>query len=179
VSGPRLTIVAALDEDDLIGAGGRLPWHLPADLARFRRLTLGRPVLMGRRTYESIGRALPGRDNLVITSRRGYRAPGCRVVADLEAALAACRERPEAMIIGGARLYAAALGRCTRMHLTRVHHRFRGDTRFPPYDPREWLVRARETREPDAANPYRLTFLTLERVAPGPGSGAGPRGAAR
>ncbi len=153
-----------MDPNRLIGRGGELPWHLPADLRHFKALTLGHPVLMGRRTWESIGRPLPGRHNLVLSRDPGFRAPGAEVVGDLEAALAAAARRGgELMVIGGAGVYAQCLPLADRIHLTLVHHVFEGDTWFPELEAGVWRERAREERPPDAANPYALSFITLER----------------
>jgi len=158
-----ISLIAAMDEQGVIGAGGHLPWHLPADLRWFRAHTLGKPVIMGRVTHESIGRPLPRRENIVVTRRADYTAQGCRVVHTVEQALAA--GAPEVMIIGGASLYAALLPRAGRMYLTRLHHRFEGDARFPEYERRAWRVSERHDHEPDHANPFRYSFLVLERVS--------------
>lgn len=167
-----VSLVVAMAENRIIGAGGRLPWHLPADLRRFRALTLGRPVIMGRHTWESIGRPLPQRRNIVLSRDPAFAAPGCVCVPSLEAAWAACDGAPEAMIIGGAGVYAAALPAAGRIHLTLVHARPSGDTRFPELAAGEWRECAREEHAADAANAYAMSFLTLERTAP-PGAAAG------
>jgi dihydrofolate reductase len=142
----RLTVVVARARNGVIGRDGGLPWHLPDDLRRFRELTWGRPILMGRSTHESIGRALPGRRNFVLSRQPGYQgAEGVEVFADLDAALLACSaagdergagsgEREEVMVIGGAALYAATLGRAERLLLTEVHAEVAGDTLLPPVD---------------------------------------------
>jgi len=160
---PTLALVAALDEQGVIGAGNRLPWRLPADLRRFRHLTLGHPVVMGRRTHESIGGALDGRDNLVLSRSADFRAPGCRVVADLDTALALCARAPVVMVIGGAAVYAAALPRCERMYLTRVHDRFEGDVFFPRLVAEEWRTVASEFHPADERNRHSFTFVELAR----------------
>lgn len=158
-----LSLVAAMDRDRLIGRGGGLPWHLPADLAHFKRVTMGKPVIMGRHTYESIGRPLPGRRNIVVTRRADYAAEGCTVVTRLLAALDAAGDAPEAMIIGGASLYAEVLPLAGRMYLSLIDATFEGDTWFPVYDPSEWEEVASEQRVPDEKNPYAMRFVTLDR----------------
>ena len=172
-SGPPISvlisIVAALDEGGLIGAGKRLPWRLRGDMRRFRRITMGKPLLMGRRTFESIGRPLDGRTNIVLSRRAGYEAPGCRTATSFEGALAVARVdggTPELMVIGGAEVYALALPVADRLYFTRVQGRFEGDVYFPPYDESEWIE---EQCEPggDADGPaYR--FVTYRRRAATP-----------
>jgi dihydrofolate reductase len=158
-----LTLVAAVAENGVIGAGNRLPWRLPADLRHFKAVTMGHSMLMGRRTWQSIGRALPGRRNLVLTRDAGFAAPGVERVESLEAAVAAVGEATELMIIGGAQLYALALPRAGRIHLTRVHAAVSGNTRFPPCDWSEWREVGRQALPADADNAFAMTFLTLER----------------
>ena len=136
---PTVTLIAAMARNRVIGRDNALPWHLSEDLRRFRALTLGKAVLMGRRTFESIGRALPGRDNLVLTRGAALHAPGCRVFTRLDAALLAAGEG-ELMVIGGADLYAQTIAMATRMHLTLVDADVPGDTCFPAFDPHEWEV---------------------------------------
>ena len=160
---PRITLVVAMDEYGVIGRGGGLPWRLPNDLKFFKRITMGKPILMGRRTHESIGRPLPGRENLVLTRDRSYAAEGCRVVHDLEEALAAAEGAGELMVIGGAEVYARCLPRAERIWLTRVHGRVTGDTHMPPLDPAEWRETWRERHPADEKNPYPHSFVLLER----------------
>jgi dihydrofolate reductase len=158
---PRLTLVVARADNGVIGRDGGLPWHLPADLKHFKALTLGKPVVMGRRTFVAIGRPLPGRHNIVLT-RGDWTAAGVTVVPDLAAALAAAGDVPEAMIIGGAGVYAAALPRAHRVHLTEVHAAPAGDTRLPPFDPALWAETARDDHAGDGDAPG-YSFVTLER----------------
>ena len=162
-----VTLVAAMDRNRLIGAQGRLPWRLPADLRHFKRLTLGKPVIMGRGTWESIGRPLPGRENIVVSTRLPRDEAPVTVVPVLEQALLAASRHPEAMVIGGASLFAQTLARADRMHLTFVEAELAGDTYFPRFDAAAWREVSREDRPPDAENPYALTFVTLERRGPG------------
>lgn len=157
-------IVVAMDRGGVIGRGGRLPWHLPADLRHFRAITLGKPIVMGRKTHESIARPLPGRENIVISQHPEWIAPGCVVLPSLEAALAYAQAGQETMIIGGARLYQEALPRARRLYLTRVHADVLGDVRFPPIDLREWREIERQEHPADESNAYPLSFLILERV---------------
>jgi dihydrofolate reductase len=162
----RISIIAAMTDDGIIGKDNRLPWHLPADLKHFRALTLGKPVVMGRRTWESLQRPLPGRTNIVLTSKAGYRAPGAQLVNSLEDALAAAAGAAEIMIIGGARLYEQGLPLSDRMYLTLVHAAIDGDTRFPSYAASEWHESQHEDHVADANNPHDYSFLTLERMRP-------------
>lgn len=160
---PRVTLVVAATDDGVIGKAGGLPWHLPADLAHFKRVTMGHPIVMGRRTYASIGRALPGRLNVVVTRDRTFAAPGVVVAHSLDEALTACGDAPELMVIGGGELYRETLPRATRVHLTRVHAAIDGDTHFPALDPEVWVEVARQERPADERNAYPLSFVTLER----------------
>ncbi|CAL1241085.1 dihydrofolate reductase [Candidatus Methylocalor cossyra] len=158
----KLSLVAAMGENRAIGLHNRMPWHLPADLRRFRRLTWGKPVIMGRRTHESIGRPLPGRKNIVVSGNPDYRAPGCRVVHSLAEALREA-DAEEAMVIGGATLYRALLPRADRLYLTLIHRPFLGDTFFPEFDPRAFRELERIDVDQDPASGLRYTFLILER----------------
>jgi dihydrofolate reductase len=161
----KLTIVVAVADNGVIGHNKNLPWHLPADLGHFKRITMGKPLLMGRKTHESIGRPLPGRLNIVLTTQPEYLAEGCRVVHSVDEAIAVVEHEggDEIMIIGGARLYQEALPRADVVHLTRVHCEVAGDTWFPEMTMDEWQETARERREADAANEYACTFVTLVR----------------
>lgn len=152
-----------MDEHRLIGIGNRLPWRLSADLSYFRRLTLGKPILMGRSTYESIGRPLPGRHNIVVTRNPCYIAPGCTVVASPEAALQAAGKAKEVMVIGGALLYQQMLPYAQRIYLTLVHGSFQGDAWFPLLDPNVWAEVEREDHAANSRNPYPYSFIRLAR----------------
>jgi len=151
-------------ENRVIGRGNRLPWHLPADLAHFKRLTLDKPIVMGRRTWESLPGLLPRRRHIVVTTDGGYRAEGALVVPSPEAALEAVTGELELMVVGGARLYRAMLPWARRLYLTLVHATLEGDTLFPEWEPGCWQETAREEHPCDERNPYALSFLTLERV---------------
>ena len=157
-----VSIVAAVARNGVIGVDNRLPWHLPADLRRFRALTLGKPVVMGRRTHESIGKPLPGRRNIVIT-RRTEVMPGCERAASFEDALSMAAGAAEVMVIGGARCYRDALPVATRMYLTEIAAEFEGDAWFPEWVRSEWVEVRREPRPPDAPAPCDYEFVVLER----------------
>jgi dihydrofolate reductase len=171
VSGLPLTIVVAAADNDVIGRDNALPWHIPQDLQHFRRRTMGRPILMGRRTFESIGRPLPGRSNIVITRNEDYRADGVRVVHSLAAATALAEQialidgSEELMVIGGAEIYALALPQAGAISLTRVHTAPDGDARLPPIDWTQWREVSRREHAADAAQPA-FTFLEYTRRDP-------------
>jgi dihydrofolate reductase len=163
---PRISLVVAMDENGLIGRDGGLPWRLPDDMAWFRRVTMGKPVMMGRKTYDSIParfRPLPGRHNIIITRNRDYRAEGCTVVHSVAEALVAAGDAPEVMVAGGAMVYAAVLPQATHLYLTLVDGEFVGDTYFPPVNWHEWRETWRDVHEPDERHAHRFTWLVLER----------------
>lgn len=167
---PRLVVVAAMAHDRVIGQAGGMPWHLPADLKHFKSLTLGHPVIMGRRTFDAIGRALPGRINVVVSRSRPALPAGVVVCAGLEQALTSVAGATDAMIIGGGEIYAQALPMADRLELTLIDAELAGDTRFPEFDLAAWRLSSVRTRPPDSANPYRLTFVSLERRGRGRGA---------
>ena len=159
--GPRIYLVAAVAANGIIGANGKLPWHLPEDLRHFRNLTLGHPVIMGRRTWESLGRALPDRENIVVTRTPGYVASGASVATSLAAAIALCFGESIALVIGGAQIYAAALPLADGLVLTEIHKDFKGDTKFPDWDRNVWRVSQKETHT--ASDGVRFDFVLYER----------------
>jgi dihydrofolate reductase len=159
---PRVSIIAAVARNGVIGHDNAMPWHLSDDLKRFRALTTGHPIIMGRRTYESLGRPLPGRRNIVISRDSAFAAPGCEVLPALDAALVACSDASEVFIIGGAQLYAATLALADRLQITEIHADFDGDTHFPQYDRRLWRETAREHGRGEADFAY--DFVTYERT---------------
>jgi dihydrofolate reductase len=163
-----VSLIAAIATNGVIGRDNALPWRLPADLQRFRRLTTGHPVVMGRRSYESIGRPLPERINIVVTRRVGYDVPGCVVVHSVDAAFAAARAASEIFVIGGADVYGQALARADRLYLTMVHADVTGDTFFPAIDWAAWRETARERHGADAKHAHAYSFVTLERRHPAP-----------
>jgi dihydrofolate reductase len=158
-------LVVAVAENDVIGRGNQLPWHLPADLRHFKSLTLGKPVLMGRKTYESIGKALPGRSNIVLSRSQEFSPSDCIVVQTLgDARIAAGAESP-LMVIGGAEIYRQCLPLASRIHLTLIHaHIEDGDTVFAGWRGAEWDASSRERHEADDKNAYAYSFITLERM---------------
>ena len=158
-----ISLIAAMTENRVIGRDQGLPWRLPADMRHFVALTRGKPVVMGRRCHDAIGRALPGRHNIVLSRDRAYRAPGCTLVHDLQSALAAAAGTPEIMVIGGEQIYRLFLARADRIYLTLVHGQLEGDTYFPPLEKGEWQECERQRRAADKDNAYPLTFLTLIR----------------
>lgn len=160
----RPTLVVAIARNGVIGRNGGLPWRLPNDLRHFRRLTLGHTVLMGRRTWESLGRPLDGRDNWVLTRDPGFTAQGARVFAGFET-LPEPRDGGPLLVIGGATLYAALLPKAGRIELTEVHADVEGDTHFPAFDRADWLELAREDHPVDERHAYPYSFVTLARRA--------------
>ena len=165
-----LTMVVAASTNNVIGRAGKLPWRLPEDLRRFRELTMGRPVVMGRRTFESIGRPLPGRRNIVVSRKTGLKIDGCEVVNSPEAALSVARavEPGEVMIIGGEQLYNKLLPHTTRIHMTRVHATIEGDAFFPALRPDEWTAVWSEPHPATHDHPLAFTFEIFERRNPAP-----------
>lgn len=161
-----VSLIVAADERGGIGRDGGLPWHLPDDLKRFKALTMGKPMVMGRRTWESIGRPLPGRRSLVVSRQRNVEIPGAEVVNSFEDALLAAGDVPEVCVIGGAELYRAALPRADLVHLTRVHGTVEADTFLPPLDPAEWEQVSCEQRPPDERHAHAVSYITLRRTTP-------------
>lgn len=166
----KVSLMAALAENGVIGQDNALPWHLPNDLQHFKATTLGKPIIMGRKTWESLGRPLPGRKHIVITRQTGYEAPGIQVVSTLDAALqlaqciALADGVEESVIIGGAEIYALALPRCDRMYLTEVHADVPGDTFFPAFDHAAWREVQRERFVAENNNPHDYSFVVYERI---------------
>lgn len=168
VRDPVVSLIVAVAENGVIGRAGQLPWHLPDDLKRFKALTMGKPMLMGRRTFESIGRPLPGRTSLVLTQSATWDAPpGVLIVRSLDEALAAARRLGSAQltVIGGAEVFRLALPLAQRIDLTRVHAQSSGDVYFPPLDLREWRETERIAHPADARHAHAMTFSVLERCA--------------
>ncbi|ARP85202.1 dihydrofolate reductase [Bordetella genomosp. 9] len=159
---PRLTLVVAYARNRVIGRDNGLPWKLPGDLAHFKRTTLGRPIVMGRKTWESLGRPLPGRTNIVVTRNAGYAAAGATVVPDIDAALRACAGTDEIFVIGGAQIYAAVVDRADRIVATEVQADVDGDAFFPYLPSFQWRETSRAPQP--AENGYAYDFVTYERV---------------
>lgn len=158
-----ISFIVAAARNKVIGRDNAMPWHLPADLKYFKRITLGKPVIMGRKTFEAIGRPLPGRANIIVTHDAGYVAADCRVVHSIEEALRAVEGAGETMVIGGAKLFEQLLPRAGRIYLTEVHDDFAGDAWFPEMDPNQWRETGRIDCPPDEANPHAYSFVVLER----------------
>ncbi len=160
-----ISMIAAMAHDRVIGKDNQMPWHLPADLAHFKRVTLGKPVLMGRKTYQSIGRPLPGRVNIVISRDPDFRPEGVVVCDSIEAALAQAESlgSNEVMVMGGGHIYAQCLSFAQRLYLTYIDATIEGDTQFPDYQQYDWQEREREAYPADSRNPYSMSFVTLER----------------
>ncbi|WP_429038953.1 type 3 dihydrofolate reductase [Aeromonas veronii] len=161
----KISMIAAMAHDRVIGKDNQMPWHMPADLAHFKRVTLGKPVLMGRKTFESIGRPLPGRRNLVISRNPDYQAEGVEVIDSVGAALAllAGSDVAELMVIGGGHLYGQLLPRADRLYLTRIDLAVEGDTRFPAFDDGQWQRIECESHPADEKNPHPYSFETWQR----------------
>jgi dihydrofolate reductase len=152
-----------MDQNRLIGQNNALPWHLPADLAFFKQTTMGKPILMGRKTYESIGRPLPGRQNIIITRDQDYQVDGCDVCQSIDAAVKLAAGQPEVMLIGGASLYQQTLEKAQQLYLTRIHSSFEGDAWFPEFNPGEWQETWREDHHADEKNRYEFSFIRYSR----------------
>ena len=162
---PLVSSIVAMDERGAIGRAGGLPWRLPEDLKRFKALTMGKPIVMGRKTWDSIGRPLPGRLSIVVTRRGRLEIAGVTVVGSIEQAIAAAGDVPEVCIIGGAEIYRLSLPLTDVLHVTRVHAVVEADTYFPPIDPLEWHEVAREEHPADEKHPYAYAFVEMRRRA--------------
>ncbi|KKQ51811.1 MAG: Dihydrofolate reductase [Candidatus Woesebacteria bacterium GW2011_GWB1_39_10b] len=162
----KVSIVVAVSENNVIGANNKLPWYLPADLKRFKELTLGHHTIMGRKTHESIGKVLPGRTNILVTRNPDYIKEGVVVVNSLDNAyrLAEKSGEKEAFVIGGAEIFKEALPKADRIYMTKVIVKIDGDVFFPSFDEKQWKVISRNRYKADEKNPYRYEFLTLLRI---------------
>ena len=164
---PLVSLIVAAASNGVIGRDNAMPWRLPEDLAHFKRLTLGHPVIMGRKTYESIlaalGKPLPGRTNIVVTRQAAFAAPGCIVAASVDAAFAAARGAEAIFVIGGAEIYRLALERADRVYLTRIDAPFEGDATFPALDPALWREAEREDHPPAGGRAFGFAFLRYDR----------------
>lgn len=156
-----LSIIVAADRNNVIGKDNALIWHLPNDLKFFKQKTTGHAIIMGRKTYESVGKPLPNRRNIIITRNATYKAEGCEVVPSLEAAIALCNPDDESFIVGGEEIYRQALPLVDRVYLTRIHHDFEGDRHFPELND-DWNLVERKEAEPDEKNAYAHSFMTYE-----------------
>jgi len=160
---PRVSLIVAMARNRVIGANNSLPWHLPADLKHFKSLTMGHHIVMGRKTYESIGKPLPGRTSVVVTRNAGYAPPGVITANSLEAAISACGDAEEIFVIGGAELYRQAMALADRIYLTEIDADKDGDTYFTELDRKLWFEYARESHSPDEKNPYSYHFVVYDK----------------
>jgi len=163
MSKPLLSLICAMDKNRLIGNNNQLPWHLPADLALFKKITLGKPIIMGRKTFESIGRPLPGRQNIVITSNPDWSATGCDVASSIEQALVLAEGNDEVMLIGGASLYKQTLPKADILYLTLIDQEFSGDTWFPEIDLKVWRKESESQFPADEKNSHSFSFVKFIR----------------
>lgn len=159
----QISLIVAMAKNRVIGTDNQLPWHLPADLRHFKSLTLGKPIVMGRKTYESIGKPLPGRTNIILTQQPNYHAEGCLVVHSIDAVLSAANDTVELMIIGGSTIYAEFLPLAQKIYLTEIDAEIVGDAYFPELTSTEWQKIAHENYQADEKNAYNYSFVTLER----------------
>jgi len=159
----QLSIIVAMDRNRVIGNNDTLPWHISADLKNFKKITMGKPIVMGRKTHESIGRPLPGRENIIITRDKTWQAEGCTVLNSIDEIFEHCRDVEEVMITGGSEIYKHTLDKATRLYLTEVHTEVKGDTFFPDFDRSEWSEVSREAFKADEKNDYDYSFILLER----------------
>ena len=161
----QLSIIVAMDRNRVIGNNDTLPWHISADLKNFKKITMGKPIVMGRKTHESIGRPLPGRENIIITRDESYHAEGCTVLNSIEAVFEHCKDVDEVMITGGAEIYKYTLPKAARLYLTEVHTEVEGDTRFPGFERNDWQEISREAFRADEKNDFDYSFVILERIS--------------
>jgi len=159
----RLSIIVAMDDNQLIGKDNTLPWNLPADLDYFKRTTTGKTVLMGRKTYESIGRPLPNRRNVIISRNANFKAPGCEVIGAIESALELAKEDDEIMIMGGASFYEQMLPSVNRLYITQIEGVYAGDAYFPSFNRDDFVETFRESHQPDEKNKHTYHFTILDR----------------
>ncbi|WP_257667684.1 dihydrofolate reductase [Parapedobacter tibetensis] len=161
---PFLSIIVAAAENNAIGKDNELLWHLPNDLKFFKQTTTGHPIIMGRKTFDSVGKPLPHRRNIIITRQPDYVIEGAEVVQSLEEAVACCKGRTEVFIVGGAEIYRQALPLVSRVYLTRVHASMEGDRYFPELDENEWVLVSSESHLPDERHAHGYTFMVYERM---------------
>jgi dihydrofolate reductase len=160
-----ISFVVAMDENRVIGKNNQLPWHLPEDLKFFKKVTMGHPIAMGRKTHESIGRILPGRENIIITRNSGYHCEGCTVLYSIQEFVEYCQARDdEFFVIGGAEIFKETFPNVDRLYLTRIHEEFDGDTHFPEFDLNKWRLVSKEKGIQDEKNPYDYEFCIYDRI---------------
>ncbi len=160
-----ISFLVAMDENRVIGLNNDMPWHLPADLAYFKKTTTGHTIIMGRKTYESIGRPLPNRKNVILTRDQNYKAENCIVIHSVDEALALMNDNDEEyFVIGGTEIFQQLLPYADRLYITHIYETFAGDTYFPPFDSEEWKIVSREQGIRNEKNPYDYEFLIYEKV---------------
>ncbi|MGB1800932.1 MAG: type 3 dihydrofolate reductase [Gammaproteobacteria bacterium] len=159
----KLSIIVAMDRNRVIGKGDALPWHISEDLKHFKKITMGKPIIMGRKTHESIGRPLPGRENIILTRDTNYQAEGCTVLNSLDAIIEHCKDIEEVMITGGAEIYKLVFEQVSNLYLTEVHTEVEGDTYFPEFERSEWKEISREDHKADEKNEFDYSFVLLNR----------------
>jgi dihydrofolate reductase len=159
----QLSIIVAMDKNRVIGKGDALPWHISSDLKNFKKITMGKPIIMGRKTHESIGRPLPGRENIILTRDKTYQVDGCTVLHNLGEIFEHCKDVEEVMITGGSEIYQHTLKQVSRLYLTEVHAEIEGDAFFPEFDRSEWKELSREDFKADEKNEFDYSFVLLER----------------
>ncbi len=160
----KISFIVAMASNRAIGLNNQMPWHLSADLKKFKQITMGSPILMGRKTYESIGRPLPGRSNIIISRNTDYQQQDCLVFDDIDKAIGACKDYDEIFIIGGATFYDAMLPKADTLYLTEIHQDFEGDTFFPVIKPEEWKETDRVDITDDPTVDFTYSFIKLERL---------------
>ncbi len=158
----KISLIVAMASNRVIGADNKMPWHLPADLKRFKQITMGSPVLMGRKTHESIGRPLPGRTNIIISRNSQFESKGCLIFSDIELALDSLHEQQEVFVIGGTSLYEALLSKANFIYLTKIHQEFTGDTYFPEINPNDWIEVERQCIANDPEVNFQYSFIILK-----------------
>lgn len=159
----KLSLIVAMATNQTIGLDKKMPWHLSADLKKFKQITLGHSIIMGRKTFESIGRPLPERKNIIVSREKSYQQTGCFVFNDIDDALKSCRQEEEVFVIGGATLYEAMLGRANKLYITEVKKEFKGDTYFPMIDKEQWREIEREDVNNDDSVNFDYSFVVYER----------------
>ena len=160
----QVSLIVAMDRNRVIGRNDALPWHLPADLKKFKKITMGKPIIMGRKTHETIGRALSGRENVILTHDKNYQAESCVVLNSIEEVFEHCRDVDEIMVIGGAQIYKHTLTQATCLYLTEVHAAVEGDTFFPEFEYGKWKEVSRQAFKADEKNRYDYSFVVLKKV---------------
>lgn len=160
----KLSLIVAMATNRTIGINKKMPWHLSADLKQFKKITLGHPIIMGRKTFESIGRPLPGRQNIIISRDINYQQEGCLVFNNLDTALQYCSDQEAAFVIGGATLYEVTLEHAEGLYITQIHKSFKGDTWFPEIDAAKWREVKREDINDDASVDFKYSFICYDRI---------------